>query len=225
MNINLDGKMYALLLTQEQAELLGSFRFYHVSGKSPLYSILKDLPVRRNQRFLAEYHPIDQTPIFGDTVPAREEAVPAPPKPSNRGWVVQKRLRPSGGWFRVSALYMSRNRAYKDMRYRESRKVGSEEFRVVPSTVQNGVCTLGRGWYRVECVGRAGQEWMARASSSLRTILRGSYTSAAGAQAAIVVYTPLHLRKNFRVRWVPRSSHVDELRYENVAGPGWNTFN
>lgn len=85
-----DGSQYVLVLTKEQAELLGTFRFSHV-GRSPLYEVLRDLPHKMGARFRTEVEPFNGKPIFHELIPAGVGGL-------RRGeMLTQPIARPSGG--------------------------------------------------------------------------------------------------------------------------------
>lgn len=86
-----DGSQYVLVLTKEQAELLGTFRFSHVGGSSPLYAVLRDLPHKMGARFRTEVEPFNGKPIFHELIPAGVAGL-------RRGeMLTQPIARPSGG--------------------------------------------------------------------------------------------------------------------------------
>ncbi|AHB12152.1 hypothetical protein Prado_04 [Xylella phage Prado] len=86
-----DGSQYVLVLTKEQAELLGTFRFSHVGGSSPLYAVLRDLPHKMGARFRTEVETFNGKPIFHELIPAGVAGV-------RRGELLtQPMARPSGG--------------------------------------------------------------------------------------------------------------------------------
>ncbi|UYA98944.1 hypothetical protein IVIADoCa9_8 [Xanthomonas phage vB_Xar_IVIA-DoCa9] len=86
-----DGSQYVLVLTKEQAELLGTLRFSHVGGSSPLYAVLRDLPHKMGARFRTEVEPFNGKPIFHELIPAGVAG-------ARRGELLtQPMARPSGG--------------------------------------------------------------------------------------------------------------------------------
>lgn len=71
-----DGSQYVLVLTKEQAELLGTLRFSHVAGNTPLYSALAGLPNKWGANYRLTNHPASGRPIFNELIPA-----PGTPEP------------------------------------------------------------------------------------------------------------------------------------------------
>lgn len=65
-----DGSQYVLVLTKEQAELLGTLRFSHVAGDTPLYSALAGLPNKWGANYRLTNHPASGRPIFNELIPA-----------------------------------------------------------------------------------------------------------------------------------------------------------
>jgi len=71
-----DGSQYVLVLTKEQAELLGTLRFSHVAGGAALYAVLEGLPHKPGANFQRTYDPATGKPIFGALVPAPKTPEP-----------------------------------------------------------------------------------------------------------------------------------------------------
>src|SRR5690606_27219493 len=162
-----DGSQYVLVLTKEQAELLGTLRHSHVAGGTQLYSALDGLPDVAGANFLLTYDPNNGKPIFGvlSRAPERrpqladllkDEATLR--KERNTGWIVQYdrgHLLPFwvslvGNGDVANCVYDSRNEAYRQMRNRAG-EAGEplDRYRVVPDGTKDGP-ERDRGYYVVE---------------------------------------------------------------------------
>jgi hypothetical protein len=74
-----------LVMSREEAKLLGSFRFHHVGGDCALYKVLRGLPFKEGGSFDTEESCADGKTIFHDWIPGRAGGAP---KPSRSGSVV-----------------------------------------------------------------------------------------------------------------------------------------
>ncbi|WAX24070.1 hypothetical protein S3_00004 [Xanthomonas phage S3] len=161
---------FVLVLDREQAETLGTLRFLHVAGSSPLYDILAGLPVKDGHEFVVNQNGEELTgmprPVMLGLHPMRERrtATQGMPRP---GWIVQYHQLSNKSWERVmraSALgatevYTSRNEAYRQLRRRaESMLANSAEYRVVPANTPDGP-ELDRGYYTAQYWSRSYSRW------------------------------------------------------------------
>lgn len=96
-----DDSQYVLVLTKEEAELLGTFRFSHVGGSTPLYEVLRDLPHKIGARFRTEVDPCSGKPIFHEMTPAGVAGLRRGEMP------IQPIARPSGGKSLLEVLVLA----------------------------------------------------------------------------------------------------------------------
>lgn len=211
-----DGSQYVLVLTKEQAELLGTLRASHVAVGTQLYSALDGLPDVAGANFLVTYDPNNGKPIFGvvsraptpERRPLKDEAALRKGR-NTGGWIVQYdrgRLFPFwvslvGNGEEANCVYYSRNEAYRQMRKRAG-KSGEplDSYRVVPDGTKDGP-ERDRGYYVVEFFRKASRPlgW----SRSEVPELSRTFPSALRARLAINNYVPASDRGRYRVKWRP----------------------
>lgn len=224
-----DGSQYVLVLTKEQAELLGTLRFSHVASGNPLYAVLRDLPFKMSARFRTNHCPTSGKPIFHELLMRRmlpqhqvlmddtthrhlqvevllkNDATLREERKG--GWIVQYHLQ-HRGWTSLvgngdeaSRVYYSRNEAYRQMRKRAT-KTGSrlDRYRVVPNGTKDGP-ERDRGYYVVEYFRKLSRPrgW---GRSSVHWLM-DTFPTAEGARLAINTLVSIRERSRYRVKWHP----------------------
>jgi len=213
-----DGSQYVLVLTKEQAELLGTLRYSHVAGGTQLYAALDGLPDVAGANFLLTYDPNNGKPIFGvlSRAPERrpqlsdllkDEATLR--KERNTGWIVQYdrgHLLPFwvslvGNGDVANCVYYSRNEAYRQMRNRAG-EAGEplDRYRVVPDGTKDGP-ERDRGYYVVEFFHKVNRPLGWRRSEIPG--LSRAFPSARCARRAIDTNVHVYDRDRYRVKWRP----------------------
>ena len=215
-----DGSQYVLVLTKEQAELLGTLRHSHVAGGTQLYSALDGLPNVAGANFLLTYDPNNGKPIFGVLAGAperrpqlagllKDEATLR--KERNTGWIVQYdrgHLIPFwaslvGNGDEANRVYYSRNEAYRQMRNRAG-EAGEplDRYRVVPDGTKDGP-ERDRGYYVVEFFHKVKVNRPLGWRRSEISGLSRTFPSARCARRAINTYVSVYDRDRYRVKWRP----------------------